>query len=149
MGDVCAAVGSQSDFYTTSPSTYAGMVNIIYDFHSYAPPTGTYSQATIQGWMTTETSSAASATSGSGLVPVWIGEYGPAPGTSWSTSYQNNVNAAQAFGPTQSGSFAWVWFDSGPEHQAETTKTGSLDSWGREIANYFATGNSTTFVDGP
>ena len=146
-GSNIGTVGVGSGF---TPSTYAGMTNIVWELHSYYsegdsegnPPIYTTAMGYVQGGTSAPSSGAGGGwgiigaqtiQSADGLVPVIIGEWGSDsgnPNTNEAAPLAAAVTAVQAQGV---GSTAWAWWEGGGAW-ACVNGNGQLSTWGQEVA---------------
>ncbi len=123
-----------------TPSTYASMTGIVWDFHFYGWDSG-YSTdpATVTAALLGSASAgdgiaaAQTITSADGVVPVLIGEYGD------STDGQNvDANWTQVLAAVQASGYGSAAWEVSPGGQADVlvSSNGTLTSYGQEVAQY-------------
>ncbi len=122
-----------------TPSTYASMTNIVWDFHFYGWDSG---YSTDQGTVNAALAGSASAgdgiqaaqtiTSADGIVPVIIGEYGDSTdGQSVDANWVQVITAVQTSGY---GSAAWEFTTGGKADVI--VNNGQLTAYGQMVAQY-------------
>ena len=139
--------GTIGNGFGMTPSTYANMTNIVWDFHAYGWDSN-YStdQATVTNALLGSVSGgygiAAAQTihSADGVVPVIVGEFGDLTvGNNVDPNGPQEVNAVLNSGY---GYAAWTWGGSGGADQL--TKGGSLTGFGQQVAAAIKSTASTT-----
>lgn len=129
-----------------SESAFATMTNVVWDEHYYNWESGySTSVATNEAQLSSDIATLHTITSANGTIPVIVGEYGNStdgsnvdPGaTATLQAVQNSVVSGQ----TQ-GAVSWEWYNSGTQADnmvnAVTGGTGSLSSYGQEVAQFIA-----------
>ena len=120
-----------------TPSTYANMTNIVWDFHSYGWDSNySIDQAAVTAALMGSASggygiaAAQSIHSADGLVPVIMGEFGDS--TIGSSVDANGTQVVNAVLNSGFGYAAWTWGGQGGADQL--TQNGQLTAFGQEVA---------------
>lgn len=126
-----------------TPSTFSSMTNVAWDLHYYNG-LANYSTSLIvnQAALANEVAAARGIESVNGVIPVIIGEYGPAGG---STTDPGGTQAVAAVEESGLGSVAWAWetgtYAGDLVNPPWTGGPSTLTSYGKTVAQFIATGD--------
>jgi hypothetical protein len=139
-------------------SSYASMTNVIWDLHFYPNHASTTAvdQTTFNNDVAAKINSIQTVTSADGVVPVFVGEYGPATtGGGRDVNYSQDIYAIQTgIASMTCGNTGYEWSGTGgsptagdcmstlPSSQGALT---TLYPWGQEMATYIHTGVTKAF----
>jgi mannan endo-1,4-beta-mannosidase len=148
--------GNNTNVATSYPSDWSPMTNVIWDLHFYGGHAATTDQTTFNNAVATKINALQSVTSVDGVIPVFIGEYGPSiSGGTWDSNYNTDIYAIQqGIASMITGSTGWDWSENyGSARYGDTMSTlpaspgamTTLNPWGQEMATYISTGVTTAF----
>jgi hypothetical protein len=135
------------------------MTNVIWDMHFYpnhAP--GVTNQTTFNNDVLSLIASNQAAHSADGVMPVFVGEYGPSiSGGTWDSNYNTGIyGIQQGVASATCGNTGYEWsgnqttenYGSSDQTSAVPSSQGArmpLWAWGRELATYISTGVTNPF----